>query len=452
MVNPNTPTKHKAHMDPTFSDNISAGLTEPVFHELSNGMRLALWPQPHLHSLGIGLYVRMGPRFEHPEHMGISHFLEHILFRGNERYPSSLEMNRAFEAWGGSINAYTTREYTYFYGKLHPGYLSEAAAFMGALLRGPKFADVDLERQIILEERLQDVDTDGQILEEDDISRQHFWKGHALGNPIIGTPKSLKMISEQDLRNCFERHYGASNLVLCLTGCFDPEAAIPLIEQAFADLSGGEKRSLPAPPKPNHPTERSAFVYHDSNQVSLLLSFRGAAPSDQAFLAMLVLDRILDDGMSSRLWQSLVERKGLCYDLWASIDCYSDASIFEVGASVAPERVLPLVEGICEQLLMLKQDGPTEEEFALAKRRWCLNQSFVLDKVGELNEHLGAQVLFDQYRPLDRQIEQLASLTLQDLIQVAQQLFCFDNLLLTAVGPLTKSLKRRLREAIQTLS
>lgn len=422
----------------------------PHIHTLDNGMRLALWPQPHLHSLGIGLYVKVGPRFENPNTIGISHFLEHVLFRGNATYQTSLEMNRAFEAWGGSINAYTTREYTYFYGKLHPDYLREGIAFMSDLVREPRFAEIDLEREIILEERLQDVDADGQILEEDDISREYFWKGHPLSYPIIGTPRTLRNIREDELKKHFTHFYGTNHFVLCLTGSFSQDQAIAFSQESFQQFRQGAP--IPTvPPPPEKPAQPTAFVYNDSSQVSLLLSFKGPNPTTPSFLPMLLLDRILDDGMSSRLWQRLVENKGLCYELWASIDSYSDTSIFEVGASVAPDKVLPLVEGIYNELKRLRDDGPSDEEFNLARRRLQFGEEFVLDKVSELNERLGSHVLYGPAISIQEQMQRIANLTKDDVVQTANQLFQESNQLLTAVGPLTKSTKRKLRELAKIL-
>jgi predicted Zn-dependent peptidase len=166
---------------------------------------------------------------------------------------------------------------------------------------------------------------------------------------------------------------------------------------------------------------------------------------------MLLLDRILDDGMSSRLWQRLVENKGLCYELWASIDSYSDTSIFEVGASVAPDKVLPLVEGIYNELKRLRDDGPSDEEFDLARRRLQFGEEFVLDKVSELNERLGSHVLYGPAISIQEQMQRIANLTKDDVVQTANQLFQESNQLLTAVGPLTKSTKRKLRELAKIL-
>lgn len=426
-------------------------MNEPTFHTLSNGLTTALWPQDHLHSLVFGLYIRVGSRYETLEQKGITHFLEHVLFRGNSKYKNSLEMNRTFESWGGSLNAYTTREYMYFYGRLHPSFLEECLTFVGDLVRAPKFADIPLERNIILEERLQDVDSDGQLLDEDDVSRAVFWGEHPLGYPIIGIPKSIKQITETDLEKHFQHFFGAKNMVLCLNGNFNPEEAKQLMDKHLTDLPPGELRQpMPIPEDPN-PQQNAAFVHHDSSQVGILLSFRGPSPKDPDYLASSLLDRILDDGMSSRLWQTLVETRGLCYDLWTSIDTYHDGSIFDIGASVAPEKVVELVEGIYKEVYLLREEGPTFDEFEHARKRWVYRQEYLLDHVTSLNEYVGGHVLYDTYRSLDEQRAEMEKLTLDHLHQAARKLFQPERQILTAVGPLRKSIKRRLRNLIELL-
>ena len=426
----------------------------PQFHTLSNGMRVVFFPQPYLHSVGIGFYVRVGSRFENIQNMGISHFLEHVLFRGNERYPSSLEMNRAFESWGGSINGYTTREYTYFFGQLHPDHLNDAIPFMGDFVSKPLFEGVELERKIILEERLEDVDEDGQDLEVDDVSRIGIWGNDPLAHKIIGSPRTLRYIQEKHLREHFEQFYHVDNVVLCVTGAFEPEDILPLIEEAFAHFpkkekpQNGDKEDKILFSLPKKPLTSTAFVTHDSSQVSLQLSFLGVAPDDPAFFSTLLFERILDDGMSSRLWQRIVEEKGLCYEIWASLDVYHDVSLLDIGASVAPERVVPLVESIYEELRQLRDDGPTEEEFVLARRRWSFRQEYVLDQVENLNERLGVGLLFNLYLPLQEQVKQMNAVTLDSFLNVSQSVLRADRSHLAAVGPMRKSSKRKLKELL----
>ncbi|MBU49249.1 MAG: hypothetical protein CL920_11180 [Deltaproteobacteria bacterium] len=422
----------------------------PTFHTLSNGIRVALCPLPHLHSAGIGVYVRVGSRYESSRVLGVSHFLEHVLFRGNARYATSLDMNRAFEAWGGAINGYTTREFTYYFGKVHPDHLSDAIPFMGDFIHKPLFEGVDLERNIILEERLEDVDEDGQDLEIDDVSRAAFWGEHPLGHKIIGLPNTLRYVQQKQLEEHFAQFYTGEHLVICVTGRFASESVLPMIEQAFSHLPAGAPFAIEPAPTEAAPSQSTAFVSHDSSQVQLQLSFLGVSPQDPMFPSLLLLERVLDDGMSSRLWQRIVEEEGLCYEVWAGLDTYHDTSVLDIGASVAPEKTLKLAEKIVHELKTLRDEGPTEEEFALVKRRLRFSQEYALDQVEQLNERLGASVLYDAYVPFETQRAQIEALTMDEFVESTKKILCTKRALFAAVGPLSKSVKRRLREFART--
>ena len=420
-------------------------MNQPVFHRLENGLKVAFWPLNHLHSVGVGLYARVGSRYEDPEKVGISHFLEHVLFRGNAQYPTSLEMNRAFEGWGGAINAYTTREYTYYYGRLHPDYLKNAVQFMSDFIHEPLFADVDVERKIILEERLEDVDSDGQDIEVDDISRLGFWGDHPFGNKIIGVPASIRKIQAKHLKEHFERFYGTENLALVVTGRFEPEDILPVIEESFSKLPKGNAIIPEALSKPFLPQEETSFVNYDATQVSLQMSFASPAPSEEGFYHTLLIDRILDDGMSSRLWQRIVEKGGLCYELWTALESYHDVTMWDIGASVAPEKLVQLVEAIYRELDLLREEGPTEEEFELAKRRWRFQQEYALDNINSINEAMGSGYLYDRFLSFEERLQRMESITRSELHEYMKTFLTGERHQIAAVGPLSKSSKKRIR-------
>ena len=422
---------------------------EPQFVTLRNGLKVGLWPLRHLHSIGVGIYCRVGSRFESPELSGISHFLEHVLFRGNGHYETSFAMNRDFESWGGSINGFTTREYTYFYGRLHPDYVKEAVSFMAELVRTPSFAGVELEREIILEERLEDVDEDGMDLDIDDISWRSYWGDHTLAQKIIGSPETLRKISESQLREHFKRFFCGQNLALCVTGRFEPESLLPMLEETLGSLPAGEKLMPPAVPKPFQASQHPAFVSYDDNQVTLQLSMPGPSPVDPDYPAFLLLERILDDGMSSRLWRRIVEDLGLCYDLWAQLDVNHDFSMLEIGAQVATEKLLALIDALYEQLRLLYDNGVTDEEIELARRRLRFGREFSLDQIDTMNEYLGVALLYEGYIPIVERLRQIDAVTREEMHRFIKEFLRPEKHLFAAIGSLTKGLKKRLRDRIQ---
>ncbi|MCB9639217.1 MAG: insulinase family protein [Myxococcales bacterium] len=422
---------------------------EPQFVTLANGLKVGLWPLPHLHSVGVGLYCRMGSRYESTEVSGISHFLEHVLFRGNAKYETSYAMNRDFESWGGSINGFTTREYTYFYGRVHPTFTNEAIGFMADLGRQPSFAGVELEREIILEERLEDVDEDGLDLDIDDISWRSYWGEHPLAQKIIGTPQALRAITEDQIREHFKRFFCGPNLAICVTGRFDPDEIMPVLEEAFGSYPAGDLVLPEVAPRPFKPHQQPCFVTHEDTQIGLQLSFPGPGPKDPGYPSFLLLERILDDGMSSRLWRRIVEEMGLCYDLWAQLDVNHDFCMLEIGAQVASEKTVQLVETLYEELMLLRDQGPTEEELSLARRRLRFGREYALDQSETMNEYLGVAMLYDNYVPIEERIEQLEAVTSADIQAFMGQLLHKESQLFAAIGSLTKGLKKRLKDAMQ---
>ncbi len=426
-------------------------VTEPLFHTLANGLRVALQPQPHVHSLGIGLYVGVGSRYETAETNGISHFLEHILFRGNKDYPSSLEINQAVESWGGTFNAYTAREETQYYTKLHPDFLKEGLQFFSSFVTEPTFSGIEQEREIILEERLEDVNEDGQDIVLYELSQRAFWGRHPLGLKILGNPDNLKKLQEAQLRQHFEKYYGARNTVLCITGRFDPEVALRWVEEFFGTMRAGEKHSPEAPSANPTPAERSSFVSEDETQVELGLVFLGPGPSNPEYRAIVLGRRLLGSGMSSRLYNRIVDELGLCYDVWAELDIAHDFSFLEVGASVAPSKCLQVMEEIAKEVARLRTEEISEEELEQLKKRWLYQQEFALDNVSGINESLGVWTLYDRYRPFEERKAAMMQWTPASLRDVWSRWLTPDKMVLGAVGNISKRRKRSLKEAMQTI-
>src|ERR1043165_3199214 len=185
---------------------------------LSNGLRLLTIETPHLHSATLCLYVRAGSRYEKPETNGLSHFLEHMLFRGSSRYPSSFALNLAIEELGGTLYAETGRDYSLYQITLHPKQVARGLEILGDLVATPAFRDIELERKIVVEEILEDLDDRGRNVNVDDQSRKLAWGDHPLGFPITGPMKIVKHISLADVLSHFRHLSGAANMVLTVAG------------------------------------------------------------------------------------------------------------------------------------------------------------------------------------------------------------------------------------------
>src|SRR5262245_26782437 len=222
---------------------------------LSSGLRLVTVETPYLHTASICLYVRAGSRYETPSENGLSHFVEHMLFRGSSRYPDSLALNRAIEELGGTLYAETGRDYSLYQIPLAARDIPRGLAILGDLFSTPAFRDIELERQIILEEILEDLDDRGRNVNVDDLSRSVAWDGHPLGFTITGPLKNVRRFRQSDVRRHFARFYGAANMVLCVAGPLSHARVGRWAREAFGRVPAGARRR-PAPPNAGGPGPR----------------------------------------------------------------------------------------------------------------------------------------------------------------------------------------------------
>jgi predicted Zn-dependent peptidase len=247
-----------------------------VRHALGNGITCVAVPTPGLRSGMLAVLVRVGSRYEDARTNGVSHFLEHVFFRGSARYADTFALNVAVEAVGGSLNGYTGRESSAYHTPIHPAHLEVGVEVLADMLGTPRFAGVELEREIILEEMLDEVDEGGRDVDLDNLAKMQLFPGHGLGLKIAGTPASVRALQLDDLRAHLAAHYHGGNLVVCAAGDFAPEALFKACERHF----GGQAPARPVPPLaapqvPAGPT--SIFQAHAESQAEVRLTFPGPA-------------------------------------------------------------------------------------------------------------------------------------------------------------------------------
>lgn len=214
---------------------------------LKNGLRLVTIETPHLHSALVAVHVRVGSRHETAATNGVSHFLEHVIFRGSERFADSLEVNGLIEDAGGSLNGMTQRDQSHYDTPIHPRHLGLGLDVLGDLVSRPRFLGVELEREIILEEMMDELDMSGRDIDVGNLAMRLMFGGHPLGLKVAGTPESVRALTEADLRAHHARFYGAANMVVSVAGPVRHEEVLPMVESAFAALGRGEAAVEMAP-------------------------------------------------------------------------------------------------------------------------------------------------------------------------------------------------------------
>jgi len=416
---------------------------------LANGLSVVVVEAPHLHATALALYVRTGSRYETARTNGLSHFVEHMLFRGSAAYPSSIALNRAIEERCGMLCGETGRDYSLYQVRLHPRELDQVLFIFGDLFASPLFSDLELERAIVLEEILDDFDERGQRVNIDDVARAEVWPGHPLGFPITGPKANIRRFARTDVVAHFRRFYGGRNLVLAVAGPVESSAVLASAKRALGGLPPGRPCTpRPAPRTVSGPRFRA--VRTDSAQAEIQLLFRAFADNHPLYPALVTLLRLLDDGMATPLHYRVCDRKGLAYHVDAGLDPLADASLLEISAACASEKLPELVREILGILAELREGPVAKADLAKVKRRYARDLESGFDDVEGLGAWFGDSLLFD--RPLRTPTERfrrMAKVTAAQVQAVAREVLRRENLVAAAVGGFAPSIARKVRAIIR---
>ena len=414
---------------------------------LANGLRVVAVEMPHLHSVEIAVYIRVGGRNDPREQAGLSHFLEHMLFRGNTDYPTSLDLEVAFDAIGGSVNAATDEESTCYFSRVHPRHVENGIRLFSSMLLRSTLAGIDIEKRIITEEALEDINDRGEETNPSNLSSRLMWPGHPLGVPTIGYLDTISRFTEEDLRGHLARHYVPGNAVVVVAGDIQGESVFAACEKAFADWNG---TTPPASPPAGHGQHgvQSLFVKDSDSQVNLQIAFRGFARPDQRIMTVRLIRRILCGGGSSRLHLLLRERLGIVYSVDASISAYDETGSFCIELATAPENLPLAVTEILKETGRLAVEGVTDEELQRVKEGYFFDLEYSRDSTYEMQVRYGWGELMDIVRDLEEDHAEATAVTGETIRATAEALFAPRNVNLVAVGPWKATLKRQVEKIL----
>ncbi len=423
--------------------------SEYLKETLPNGLRIVTVEMPHLHCVEMMCYVGVGGRHEEAHLGGISHFLEHMLFRGTDDFPTSRLLEEAFERIGGAVNASTDSETSVYHARFHPDHVREGASLFASMLQRPRLSDIDTERRIILEEVLEDLNEKGAEINLDNLTAALLWPDHPLGRPTIGTRESIGSIAEEDLRAHYRAFYTPSNCVIALAGRVRHDEAVAALRKEFGLWQGGTApRALPfSPPAQQGP--RSVWVRDSASQVSLQLVFRLPGRHDSRAAALRVLRRVLCGGGTSRLMQRLREDLGLVYGVEAHLALFDDSGCLSVEFSVVPES---LAEAVRELLAIFEELCRTpvgEEELARVVRTFLFDLDFSRDHTDEMATRYGWGELVDAVRTVAQDRRDVAAVTSDQLLRTAADLFVPGALGIAVTGPFHAPERREVERLLQ---
>jgi predicted Zn-dependent peptidase len=407
---------------------------------LANGLRVLMAPMPHTRSVAVSFYVGAGSRYETPEISGLSHFLEHMLFKGTERRPTAQEISETVDAIGGVLNAGTDRELTVYYAKVAAPHFAIALDLLVDMLRRPLMerAEIDKERKVVIEELAAVKDSPAQ--QADVLLDATMWPDQPLGWDVAGTEESVNGLAESSIGDYFRRQYVPNNIVLAVAGAVEPGQVTEAVEHQTQGWGAGEPSAW-FPAQNGQVTPRVKVQYKRTEQAHLSLAVRGVSNQDPDRYAVDLLSAILGEGMSCRLFMELRERRSLCYDIHSYTSHYLDTGAFSVYAGVEPSTAVEALGAILDQLAQTKEGVP-EAELRKAKELTKGRLLLRMEDTRSVSGWIGAQeLLTGEVRSVDDVVEKVEAVTTDDLRRVARALFRPETLNVAIVGPF-RSAKR----------
>ena len=403
-----------------------------IIKELSNGIRVYAEKIEYVQSVSLGVWINNGSRHEKKEENGMSHFIEHMLFKGtNNRSAEDIALE--MDSVGGQLNAFTTRESTCFYAKTLNEYVEKSVDILSDMLFQPRLSedDMNMERRVILEEIAMYEDSPEDVAY--DLFADIVWGDTAMGRPILGSSHTLNNITPQTMREYMKSHYTSKSIVIAVTGNFD-DSLFELLEKYF-----GQRKI-----ETNEVTfEEVSYnsgrgcLSRDFEQIQLIAGFNGIDIYDESVYELLVFNNVFGSGMSSRLFQNIREKYGLVYSVGAGHSAYIKTGTFDVLAATLPENAEQVSELIVKEIKKIKAEKLTDEEIERSKIQLKGNYILSNESVGARMQALGRAALLN--RPIktpEETIEKIMAVTNSNVSEIIDRVLDISTLSVAAVGPI----------------
>ena len=398
---------------------------------LPNGLRILSESLPDLPSVTVGIWVENGSRYERDEQAGISHFLEHLFFKGTARRTAA-QIAEEIDAVGGVLNAFTGKEYTCYYAKVLREHLPLALDLLADIFTASRFAaeEIERERTVVIQEISQVEDTPDDYVHE--LFNLAFWSGHSLGRPIAGTAETVSGFARDDFLRFLDVRYRPDRVLIAAAGNLTHEHLVEVASETFGALRGT------APPVDSGPPQAHAGVWvHEKSleQVHLCLGTPGIAQADGDRYAAYLVNVALGGGMSSRLFQEIRERRGKAYTVYSFLSSYLDAGYVGVYVGTNPDWTREVVDVVRSELARVVRDGLGADELTRAKKQMKGNMLLGLETSDSRMSRIAKNVI---YFGRDIRLEEVAAgidaVTNDDVMRVAGRLFAESAIGLTVLG------------------
>jgi predicted Zn-dependent peptidase len=420
----------------------------PFTHNLLNSLRVVCVEMPHLHAAELAVYLKVGGRNDPPATAGLSHFLEHMLFRGTEDFGSSLEIENAFEAIGGAPNASTDAESTCYYSRIHPEHIRRGMEIFASMLLRPTLSGIEIEKRIITEEAREDLNEQGEEINPDTIASRLLWPRHPLGRPTIGTLDSIAGIAREDLQSHLQVFYRPGNAVVVVSGPVRSHEVFAAAEEVFGRWQDGVV-PVTRPITRRQAAPQTCFVHDSDSQMNLQLAFLGMPRGDARFTPLRLLRRLLAGGASSRLYLRLREELGIVYSVEAAIGAYDETGCLAIDLSTAPETLAQAIEVTLQELARIATEPIPDGELERVRQSYIFDLEYSRDSAYEMGGRYGWGELMRVVRSIEEDQHEARNATAGDILETARVVFAAENLRLVAVGPWKKGMKKRVRELVE---
>jgi len=402
---------------------------------LNNGLRIVTSAMPHTRSVCISIFIGAGSRYEQPHEAGLSHFVEHLCFKGTEKRPTAKEISETIDGVGGVLNGGTDKELTVYWVKVARPHYLVALDLLVDMLRNSKFDPVEMEneRKVIIEELNMSMDSPQSRV--DILIDEVMWPDQALGRDIAGNKDTVSAISRQMVLDYLPRFYIPGNTVLSVAGDISHEEVVDSVAKAFGDWTVGVAGAL-FPAENSQDAPRLRAESRKTEQVHLCLSVRGVSHQHPDRFILDLLNVVLGEGMSSRLFLELREKRGLAYDIHSHVTYFRDSGSLAIYAGVDPKKLDLTVEAVLSELMRLRDEPIPEAEITKAKEMGKGRLLLRMEDTRSVAGWMGGQELLNgKILTVDEVVAIVDAITASEIRRVARELFLTSKLSLALVGP-----------------
>jgi predicted Zn-dependent peptidase len=419
--------------------------------ELDSGERVISEKLPHVRSAAVGYWIGAGSRDENDAKAGVSHFIEHLLFKGSSRY-SALQIAEIFDELGGELNAATSREHTVVYSRVPDNHVEIALDVMGDMVFSPLFDDLDSEREVVLEEIAMYEDTPQDLVH--DLIGEAIFGTHALGRPVIGTAEVISTVSRRTLRAYHRGLYTPGNIVVAAAGSVDHDRLVELVQRAVdrrAAAANGKARVRPLLGKAPKPGRR--FQRKDTEQYHVCLGAPGVSRSDRRRFAASVLDAILGGSASSRLFQEIREKRGMAYSVYSFMSQYADTGQIGIYVGTREDNLAEALAISVDQIGDIASGNLPDRELHRAKENLKGRVLLSMESTSTRMHRLGKSLVTDsEILSLERVVAEVDAVEAADVCGLAAELLAPERLSAAGIGPSEERFLEALERATPALA